>query len=82
MAEKATIDPHPGPAAASESNGRPALLPRKGRSVCQVSDAHGSAEMHFSRETVAELLAAGDFFWLDLDRPQAGDFEILRHGWF
>jgi Mg2+ and Co2+ transporter CorA len=34
--------------------------------------------MHFSRETVAELLASGGFFWLDLDRPEADDFEILR----
>jgi magnesium transporter len=34
--------------------------------------------MHLSRETAAELLEAGDFFWLDLDGPEAGDFEILR----
>jgi magnesium transporter len=78
VAEKATSDPHPGSAAASESNGRPALLPRAGHSVCQVSHDRGSAEMHFSRETVADLLAGEGFFWLDLDRPQAGDFEILR----
>jgi CheY-like chemotaxis protein len=37
-----------------------------------------SAEMHFSRETVAELLASGGFFWLDLDQPDADDFVILR----
>ena len=63
---------------AEESNGRPALLPRTGRSVCQVSHDLGSTEMHFDRETVEELLADGGFFWLDLARPQAGDFEILR----
>ena len=34
--------------------------------------------MHFSRESTAELLASGGFFWLDLDRPEADDFEILR----
>ena len=46
--------------------------------MCQVSHDRGSAEMHFSRETVAELLASGGLFWLDLDRPEADDFEILR----
>ena len=34
--------------------------------------------MHFSRETVEKLLASGEFFWLDLDRPDPDDFEILR----
>ena len=34
--------------------------------------------MHFSRETVEGLLASKQFFWLDLDQPTAGDFEILR----
>ena len=34
--------------------------------------------MPFTRETVEDLLAAGDFFWLDLDRPAAADFEVLR----
>jgi magnesium transporter len=35
--------------------------------------------MPFTRETVEELLAAGDFFWLDLDHPAAAaDFEVLR----
>src|SRR5436853_4323907 len=34
--------------------------------------------MHFSREKVAELLASGGFFWLDLDQPDQDDFEILR----
>jgi magnesium transporter len=52
--------------------------PRSGPTICQVSHDRGSSEVHFSRETVAELLAGGSFFWLDLDRPQPGDFEILR----
>ena len=34
--------------------------------------------MRFSRESAAQLLASGSFFWLDLDRPDADDFEILR----
>src|SRR5437762_4114007 len=34
--------------------------------------------MHFSREKVAELLASGGFFWLDLDQPDQNDFSILR----
>src|SRR5437762_1540281 len=34
--------------------------------------------MHFSREQVAELLASGGFFWLDLDQPDQDDFSILR----
>jgi magnesium transporter len=38
----------------------------------------GSAELDFSPESVAELLAGGGFFWLDLDRPEPDDFEILR----
>jgi magnesium transporter len=46
--------------------------------VCHVVHGRGSGEMQFSRETAAELLASGDFFWLDLDQPDTGDFEILR----
>ena len=45
---------------------------------CVVVHDRGSTEMHFSSATVADLLASGGFFWLDLDRPTAGDFEILR----
>ena len=36
------------------------------------------ANEHFRRERVEELLAEGSFFWLDLDRPDDEDFEILR----
>jgi len=45
--------------------------------MCRVFQHHGSSEQHFSRETVEKLLAGGDFFWLDLDRPDEADFEIL-----
>ncbi len=44
--------------------------------ICRVYQHHGSSELHFSRETVEKLLADG-FFWLDLDQPDAADFEIL-----
>jgi len=37
-----------------------------------------SKELHFNRENVEELLASGEFFWLDLQRPNDDDFEILR----
>ena len=56
-------DPREATSAGAPSNGRPAPMSRKGPSVCQVSHDRGSAEMHFSRETVAELLASGGFFW-------------------
>jgi magnesium transporter len=46
--------------------------------TCHVVHDRGSAEMHFSREKVAELLASGGFFWLDLDQPDQNDFSILR----
>src|SRR6266545_1944689 len=51
---------------------------RSAPNTCHVVHDRGSAEMHFSREKVAELLASGGFFWLDLDQPSASDFEILR----
>jgi magnesium transporter len=51
---------------------------RAGRSVCHVIHHDGNGEMHFNRETVETLLAAKQFFWLDLDQADANDFEILR----
>lgn len=47
-------------------------------SVCYVVHDQGSAEIRFDRESVEQLLAGGGFFWLDLDQPSAGDFQILR----
>ncbi len=63
-----------------ESAGRPgaAAGERDGRSVCRVIHHGGNGEMDFSRESVEALLASGRFFWLDLDQPDAKDFEILR----
>ena len=33
--------------------------------------------MEFSREKIGELIAEGGFFWLDLDEPDADDFQVL-----
>ena len=56
----------------------PVVAVRGGLSVCHVIHHDGNGEMHFSRETVEQLLAGEQFFWLDLDRPDGDDFEILR----
>jgi len=45
---------------------------------CNLFQHHGSSEVDFDHENVQKLLASGEFFWLDLDSPDAGDFELLR----
>ena len=52
--------------------------PSQQPSKCQVFGRAGSGEVGFSRETVEQLIATGEFFWLDLYRPDEADFEILR----
>lgn len=47
------------------------------RPACQVIHHRGTDVIHFSHEKIEELLDGG-FFWLDLDRPDAEDFEVLR----
>ena len=47
-------------------------------SLCHVYHPEGSGQVHFSKETVERLLDDGQFFWLDLEKPVAGDFEVLR----
>jgi magnesium transporter len=47
-------------------------------SACYVVRGRGTQEIRFDRDTSERLLAAGEFFWLDLDRPTANDFQILR----
>ncbi len=64
--------------AAPSENTAPEAADRTGPSVCHVIDHQGSGELHFRRDTVEKLLAGGHFFWLDLDQPAIGDFEILR----
>jgi magnesium transporter len=51
---------------------------RTGPSVCYVVDDQRSGEMRFDRQSAERLLAGGKFFWLDLDQPSEGDFQILR----
>jgi magnesium transporter len=46
--------------------------------ACHVIHDGGSGAIAFNREEVEKLLAAGGFFWLDLDRPSEDDFTILR----
>ena len=45
---------------------------------CHVVQGGTAEETHFSRDKVEELLASGEFFWIDVQRPNEGDFEILR----
>ncbi len=47
-------------------------------SKCNVFQHHGSTEVDFDHANIEKLLASGDFFWLDLDQPDAGDFDLLR----
>jgi magnesium transporter len=47
-------------------------------SRCHVYGGLRSGEMEFTRDTVEQLIAGGAFFWIDLCRPDAADFEILR----
>src|SRR4051794_34639695 len=47
-------------------------------SKCHVLGQDGGVVVDFTRETVEDLLATGEFFWLDLYRPDTADFEILR----
>ena len=58
----------------------PTSLPKRppGPTACHVIHHRGSETIHFSRESVEELLDDGNFFWLDLDQPDADDFTILR----
>jgi magnesium transporter len=50
----------------------------EGASICCVVGAQDGDEVRFDRDTAERLLAAGDFFWLDLDQPTDDDFQILR----
>jgi magnesium transporter len=53
----------------------PEMAPEAPAPKCHVL---GEGATDFSRETVERLLTSGEFFWLDLYRPDASDFEILR----
>jgi magnesium transporter len=47
-------------------------------SICQVVHEEQVGELHLSRDNVKRLLASGSFFWIDLPRPPAEDFAVLR----
>jgi magnesium transporter len=49
-----------------------------GGRACHVIHHGGNGPVEFSHETISGLVAAGGFFWLDLDHPDVADFEILR----
>lgn len=51
---------------------------RMAPSTCTVIHAGGSEEMELNRENVEKLLAAGSFFWIDVDRPREADYAIFR----
>jgi magnesium transporter len=56
----------------------PETMPSAAPPRCHVLGHRGNGEVDFNRDTVAGLLASGEFFWLDLYKPGAADFEILR----
>lgn len=51
---------------------------RMAPSTCTVIHAGGSEEMELNRANVEKLLAAGSFFWIDVDRPGEADYAIFR----
>jgi magnesium transporter len=48
-----------------------------GRRSCHVIHHGGNGPVEFSHEKIGELVAEGGFFWLDLDQPDAADFQVL-----
>jgi magnesium transporter len=49
-----------------------------GPTRCHVVHSGGTEETHFSRDKVEELLAGGEFFWIDVQQPNQDDFAVLR----
>jgi magnesium transporter len=47
-------------------------------SECHVVHADQVGELHLTHESAERLLATGTFFWIDVGRPTAEDFEVLR----
>src|SRR5581483_2941924 len=63
----------------AEEYDRPAVeTDRLQTSVCHVIHEGGWDRIHFDDVQIERLLARGEFFWLDLDNPDADDFRILR----
>lgn len=57
------------------SSASPVPCPR----VCHVIQHRGSTTIDFNDAVVQQLVDEGGFFWLDLDRPETGDFDVLRN---
>jgi Mg2+ and Co2+ transporter CorA len=47
-------------------------------SICHVVHSEQVGELHLSRDNLKRLLASGSFFWIDLPRPTAEAFAVLR----
>ena len=47
-------------------------------STCQIVHADTVGDFHLTHENVDQLLASGEFFWIDLHRPTPEDFAVLR----
>ena len=47
-------------------------------STCQVVHANAVGDLHLTHENVEQLLASGEFFWIDLHQPTRDDFDVLR----
>jgi hypothetical protein len=43
-----------------------------------VVHCNGSAHLSLEREHIEEILRSGAFLWLDLQQPEAADFDVLR----
>src|SRR5260221_5339755 len=52
--------------------------PSEGTRACHLVDHEGTKETAFDRPTVERLLEGQKFFWLDLYKPHADDYAILR----
>jgi len=52
---------------------------RTGARSCHVIHHQGAKKIDFNHAAIEELLREEGFFWLDLDQPDAGDFELLRN---
>jgi magnesium transporter len=64
-----------GPAASPALS--PSKAPPDAKSICHVYHPEGTGRVNFDRPTVEKLLDGGKFFWLDIEKPVAPDFEIL-----
>jgi magnesium transporter len=48
-------------------------------SSCQVVHADAVGDLSLTHENVEQLLASGEFFWIDLHGPTPEDFAVLRN---